>query len=272
MPEEDLGLEPPLDGDFPPDDADVGNDGAPDSPVERLTPNAEARGWGAGWPHCSTARVVTAIAGKNGLRLPVRQEIAPLVQWLVRDLEARRGSPFRSDWSWGFACREIKGTTTPSNHSWGLAIDLDAPENAQQPGATPPGRNTMPPDASALAESYGFRWGGTYSRSPDPMHFEYMETPEDARRRASGGAPGHDDPQSGGGSEDRVPYPGPPPLRRGSRGAAVLRVQQALDVDYSSGPGVFGPRTEEAVKEFQRQKGLQVDGIVGTRTWGTLFP
>jgi peptidoglycan hydrolase-like protein with peptidoglycan-binding domain len=30
--------------------------------------------------------------------------------------------------------------------------------------------------------------------------------------------------------------------------------------------GEFGPGTDKAVKEFQQQKGLKPDGIVGTRT------
>jgi peptidoglycan hydrolase-like protein with peptidoglycan-binding domain len=39
----------------------------------------------------------------------------------------------------------------------------------------------------------------------------------------------------------------------------------ALDVD-----GVFGSRTETAVKAFQTRHGLAVDGVVGIRTWGLL--
>ncbi len=71
--------------------------------------------------------------------------------------------------------------------------------------------------------------------------------------------------------EGQVPYPGPPPLRRGSTGPDVLRVQQALRMDCSSGPGVFGPKTEAAVKQFQQQVGLEADGVVGPRTWSALF-
>ena len=58
-------------------------------------------------------------------------------------------------------------------------------------------------------------------------------------------------------------------LRRGSRGVWVKRVQWQLGglaID-----GIFGPRTEARVKEFQRDQRIAVDGIVGPVTWGRLF-
>jgi Meckel syndrome type 1 protein len=57
-------------------------------------------------------------------------------------------------------------------------------------------------------------------------------------------------------------------LRVGSTGPDVVRVQSALG---QVPDGVFGTRTDAAVRVFQGRNGLEVDGIVGPHTWGTLF-
>lgn len=63
-----------------------------------------------------------------------------------------------------------------------------------------------------------------------------------------------------------------PTLRVGSRGEAVVRLQQALVAHGAaiSADGAFGPMTAAAVKDFQRSQGLAADGVVGPMTWGAL--
>lgn len=56
-------------------------------------------------------------------------------------------------------------------------------------------------------------------------------------------------------------------LKKGSRGADVVTLQKKLSL-YAD--GIFGPMTEEAVKEFQKNNNLTVDGIVGSVTWNKL--
>ena len=67
----------------------------------------------------------------------------------------------------------------------------------------------------------------------------------------------------------------PPTVKSGSKGDAVKGLQNALDVRSSQdvGPidGIFGPATENAVKEFQRGASLADDGIAGPRTWEALY-
>ena len=66
----------------------------------------------------------------------------------------------------------------------------------------------------------------------------------------------------------------PAVLRRGSRGEAVRDLQQRLaKVGHEpSGDeaGLFGTDTERALRAFQEQRGIRVDGIVGRETWSEL--
>lgn len=56
-------------------------------------------------------------------------------------------------------------------------------------------------------------------------------------------------------------------LRKGSRGTEVATLQRMLNLIAD---GIFGPLTDEAVREFQKSHSLVVDGIVGPRTWAAL--
>lgn len=63
---------------------------------------------------------------------------------------------------------------------------------------------------------------------------------------------------------------GRPTVRYGSRGEDVTFLQQRLTAKgYGVGTidGIFGNKTLEAVKAFQAENNLTVDGIVGTNTW-----
>jgi peptidoglycan hydrolase-like protein with peptidoglycan-binding domain len=67
--------------------------------------------------------------------------------------------------------------------------------------------------------------------------------------------------------------PGQPTIAPGANGEPVRRLQRALrrqpDLDIVV-DGVFGPKTEAAVKDFQQGAGLTVDGVVGPLTWAAL--
>ena len=61
--------------------------------------------------------------------------------------------------------------------------------------------------------------------------------------------------------------------KRGSYGSTVRQIQEKLsNWGYYSGSvdGVYGSRTEEAVKKFQRKNGLTADGIAGSATLAAL--
>ncbi|NES64081.1 MAG: peptidoglycan-binding protein [Okeania sp. SIO2D1] len=66
-----------------------------------------------------------------------------------------------------------------------------------------------------------------------------------------------------------------PVLRNGSNGSDVTLVQRLLNnAGYGSlvEDGIFGSRTDTAVKEFQKDRNLTVDGVVGSQTWKALLP
>jgi putative chitinase len=57
-------------------------------------------------------------------------------------------------------------------------------------------------------------------------------------------------------------------LKVGSEGADVKKLQEKLGVEAI---GKFGPKTEAAVRAWQKANGLKDDGIVGDATWSKLF-
>lgn len=58
-----------------------------------------------------------------------------------------------------------------------------------------------------------------------------------------------------------------PTLRRGATGDFVKTIQKKLGVEVI---GTFGPKTEAAVRQFQRDHKMVADGIVGPKTWAAL--
>lgn len=53
-------------------------------------------------------------------------------------------------------------------------------------------------------------------------------------------------------------------LKLGSKGDDVITLQILLGINSD---GIFGPKTDTAVKTFQREHRLTADGIVGQKTW-----
>jgi len=64
-----------------------------------------------------------------------------------------------------------------------------------------------------------------------------------------------------------------PELQAGSEGVAVRGLQRML-INRGFEPGEidgrFGPKTDAAVRAYQSDQGLDVDGIVGPKTWDAL--
>lgn len=146
-------------------------------PPSGVNNNTSVALWGPGWPACQDNRQ-TWIYLTNGVGLRVRKEIADLVRRLLNEC-LRRGYWIRDPDSAGFVCRAIAHTLIPSNHSWGLAVDINWQSNPQGTHTT-----NIPVWMVQLMWSYHFYWGGWYD-DPDPMHFEYVGTPTQAAADAA---------------------------------------------------------------------------------------
>jgi D-alanyl-D-alanine carboxypeptidase len=137
--------------------------------------------WGSGWPNCQPNKISSGFV-VSGTKFPggMRHELVDLASMLVQECKNRgyrfgtSGDP--SYGCWGYSCRCISGTNSASNHSWGLALDINAPSNPY----TSPLVTDMPGWMPDLFNAYGFRWGGDYSGSKDAMHYEFMGSVSDA--------------------------------------------------------------------------------------------
>lgn len=156
---------------------------------------AQDRGWGAAYPgNCTEARSRCTTVTAGDCVFIVHRDVASLMEALTRAWH-RTVEALDSTQCWSFACRAIRGSTTASNHSWGLAVDLNS---AKHPlGA----KNTFTPSQVrairallARPEFRNFRWGGDYDTRKDEQHIEYVGTPAQALAdtRLLGGAPEDD--------------------------------------------------------------------------------
>ncbi|MGA4669236.1 M15 family metallopeptidase [Propionibacteriaceae bacterium Y1923] len=206
-----------------------------------------------------TCNVPTKAATAGAATAHVRSELQPLVQELMRRTVAM-GYTLRKADTGAYNCRFIGGTRTPSNHAYGRAIDINWQSNPQSTVF----KSDIPPAVVKMWINHGFYWGGHYT-SPtkyDTMHFEFMGSYSSINtyyNRLTGSTT-------------------PPPsnvatLAVGSTGARVTTLQKTMNTwfpSYADTPlatdGIFGTKTENAVKEFQRRTGLTVDGRFGPAT------
>lgn len=228
---------------------------------------ARTKGWGPGWPQCQASKMGRAVS-PSGAAVTVRREIVPLIEVLFL-ITAEEDYRVRKSDTGGFNCRPIAGTRIASNHSWGLAVDINWTTNPYSLVF----KSDIPPAVVHAWEEAGFYWGGRYRIRKDTMHFEYLGSPADvqkhiaiARKRLASLR-----------GTDEKPKPAPKPstgrrlgsrtLKLGNKGADVAVLQRFLGIKDD---GIFGPATEAAVKAYQRKRKIKADGIVGPKTYGPI--
>ena len=145
------------------------------------------------------------------------------------------GYAFRRPWEGGHAVQ--------SQHYAGVAFDVGQNMFGWD--------NTQRAKLRRIATNTGlWRYVEPVSLSPTWVHFDRRQLPV-----ACSGTAGY------------------PTLRRGSRSTYVLVLQDGLNtLGYPTGglTGTFGEITEGAVRNFQRNRGLSPDGVVGCGTWTAL--
>lgn len=194
--------------------------------------------------------------------LPVKGEIAALLIGFAKEFH-QKVEPLHSGWCWGYAFRDVRGSTSPSFHSAGLAIDLNAPKHPLGHSGTFNARQRA--TINSLCHKYGLRWGGNYSGRKDEMHFEVILNRTQAlalvKRLQAPAKP----PTSG------LPYfktGSRLPLHFGNRGTDVRDIQHAMNLLGNRLPenGYFDHALENTIKKFQSNRGMKPTGIVDALT------
>jgi hypothetical protein len=147
------------------------------------------------------------------------------------------------------------GGATGSRHSKGDAADIVVSD-------------ISPKEVAKYAESIGVKGIGLYESNADG-YFVHIDT-RTTKSFWYGQAQSYRS-TFGGSSNTNNNHSSKTILRRGSTGDEVKKLQKNLitlgySLVMSGADGVYGVKTEEEVRKFQRNNGLTVDGIVGEKT------
>lgn len=131
-----------------------------------------------GWPGKNIVQVtLPQLVGINGAPgngiIPFHTRAAAQLISLWQAWDDAGLMPLVLSFAGSWAPRFIRGSTTIlSNHAWGSAFDINAPQNPL--GAQPAlvGQKGSTRKLVQLANDNGFYWGGHFSTRPDGMHFE----------------------------------------------------------------------------------------------------
>jgi hypothetical protein len=120
----------------------------------------------ASWVAANIRTEVVPILGS----VTCHKDLFPQLRAALLEVQSRglAGAIHPDEYAGCYYPRFIADTTSLSNHSFGLALDLNVPGN---------GRGTVGEidrDVVAIFQKWGFAWGGDWKYT-DPMHFELAE-------------------------------------------------------------------------------------------------
>lgn len=116
-----------------------------------------------------------------GVRITTHKAAKAAFEALGRVMHAHGYKVKRGD-TGAYNLRVIVGTNRLSNHSWGLALDVNWSTNPYGARLVTDMPKPMVDDILAIKTRNGkpvFRWGGNYRGKKDAMHYEVMVTPAD---------------------------------------------------------------------------------------------
>ena len=151
-----------------------------------------------------------------------------------------------------------------SNHNWGIAFDFCRNDGK---GAFYDNDGFFT-KVGQVGKRIGLEWGGDWTSFKDKPHFEYAGFGKWRDLQAKYGTP-----EKFLGTSNPTVTTTSNLLKQGSKGDKVEELQTQLNnLGYNCGTadGIFGAKTLTAVKAFQKDKGLTVDGVVGDKTRAAL--
>lgn len=236
-----------------------------------------------GWPRGDSADIVPFSFDGHNFYSGVARLAAPIFTAVLNDLVRVPGFRLRESKGvdagmWGYENRR-KGAGGWSFHAWGLAIDINAPDNPMSSQTPPAGPYRLPTSTQEIARRHGCLWGGGPEGFGDWMHIEVHLSPGEAGSVSAGPAKPAKPLAKGAfplpAGYYYGPYTGPAESisgqGQGDAGyrAGLVAAQKKLHVPAD---GYYGPGTAAAIKNYQAKNGLTPDGLLGARTWALLKP
>lgn len=205
----------------------------------------------------------------SGAKLTVRKEAQEAFRALDYVMQAHGYSPRAGD-TGGYNCRAVTGGRAHSLHAYALAGDYNWNTNPFRRDRLVTDMPEPMVDAIYRIRTKGgdpvFRsgidWGtGRPTKPYDAMHWEINASPAELAKRIDW-------------STVQLPAMNAldphtfPVVQEGERGPAVLVLQDRLGIHTD---GIAGANTAGAIRSFQAQRALKVDGVFGLQSWTALL-
>lgn len=255
-----------------------------------------------GWPASSDKHSIGVNSSFSvcGVTFPggVKSGDVSVVLGYVAEQFHKRVEPLVSGWCWGYTYKEISGSSVLSCHSSGTAVDINAPDHPYGVSGTFTSAQVSAIRAIVNECSPAVAWGGEWGGSGvDAMHFEISGNSSTVATVAArlagttpppaGTAPAYplpagyyfgplDGPNESiscmapNGSDHKYrPYLAQWQQRMIDRGWEECFTRYGADGMY--GETLAVSEAGQCALQFQEQKGLTVDGLIGPQTWNAAW-